>query len=149
VKSVFKLIAVALTFIGIAANFADLRGCFQGPQRQAFAELVITSSEPIPRDTAGFEAFLEAFPPPSGISPSDVTHIADKTLRWDSASDVGTTVAYLASGSRTAAVARFDEINAWANASIYGWLSLSITFIGWAIYAGLEISDLRSSRRSA
>jgi hypothetical protein len=144
-----KLAGVLIALVGILATFADLRGCFADPQKQHFAELVMGTQEGIPRSTPGFEAFLVAFPPPQGVDLSGVTHIADRTLRLDSRSDVGTTVAYLTSAGRTATVARFEEVRAWAEASPYSWLSLGITFLGWVLYAVIEICDFLTSRRAA
>ena len=146
-KTALKLGGVALGLVGIVATFAHHRGCFRDPQRQRFADTIMSTEQPIPRSTPGFEDFLASFPPPRRVATANVTHIADKVLLWNSRSDVGISIAYIANGNRTTNVARFDEIESWVQATSYGWLSLAITFAGWALYAAVEILELLQSWR--
>lgn len=143
-----KLLGVAIGFLGIVAAFADLLGYFTDAEKVAFAELVMRSKDVVPRSTRGFEKFIRAFPPPDGIDPDTVTHIADKLLRIGSESNVGSTVAYVVNGKRTSSVARFDEVREWASNSSYRWISWIITAFGWFMVAVVTVSDILRARRA-
>lgn len=147
-KAILKLLGVVIGFLGIAAAFADLLGYFSDVEKTAFAELVMNTKDDIPQSTPGFEKFLRSFPPPDGIDPATVSHIADRHLRIGSESDVGWTVAYVASDKRTRPVARFDQVRDWAHSSYYSWLSWMFAALGWLIVAVLEVSDYIAARRS-
>ena len=143
-----KLLGVIVNFLGIIVTFAYLMGYFTDDEKLSFAGLVMNSKTTIARNTPGFEKFLAAFPPPENVDPSSVTHIADKELKWDSDSNVGSSVAYIANGNRTLQVARFDQVKDWASSTFYGWLSLVIVTLGWVIMVIGMISENMHDREN-
>jgi hypothetical protein len=144
VRRLLKLIGIVIGLIGAVAALANLLGCFRDAQKQEFARIVIGMQDEIPSSTPGFKLFLRAFPPPSGTNPSEVTAIADKTLRYNSRSDVGGSVSYVARGERSPPVAHFAQVEDWARSTVYGWIGWVISTIGWALYAILELTEPRA-----
>ena len=142
-----KLLGIIVAFLGIIAACAHLMGYFADEEKLSFADLVMNSKTTIARNTPVFEKFLAAFPPPEDVDPSSVTHIADKELKWDSESNVGSSVAYIADGKRTLQVARFDQVKDWASSTFYGWLSLGIIVIVWVIEVIVMISENMHDRK--
>jgi hypothetical protein len=139
-----------LGLIGLVLWLLDLRGCFVDREKVEFAELVLNSVREIPRGASpAFERFLEDFPPPGGVDPRTVTHIGDKSLRWDTSPAESVAVVYVAAGMRTPPVARPDQVAAWASSGPYGVISWMVAAGGWAVYAAVELLEFLHERKSA
>jgi hypothetical protein len=130
-------------------GWLNYAGLFQSRSKTTFAKLLMSREDEIPKNAPGFELFLAAFPPPTGIDHRDVTAIADRTLRINSSSEVGTTVAYIAAGKRTATVARFDQVREWERATAFESLGLVLGTLGAVPALPLELHDYRQSKKRA
>lgn len=145
---IIKLLGIVVGFIGIGLNALNLAGFFVDREKHAFAELVMSSVQPVPRTAPGFDVFLRDFPPPSGVVPEQVTHIGDKMLRWDTSPAESLAVVYMVNGDRTSAVARLDEVREWGNATIYGRVSLVVIIVGWFTSAATFFVEFVREKRA-
>jgi hypothetical protein len=143
-----KIAAYFIVILGLTLGWSNHAGWFRNKAKMAFAELVMSREEEIPRNTPGFELFLQAFPPPSDIDPAQVSAIADRILRVNSTADVGITVAYIAAGRRSSTIATHSDVREWSRATPFQILSLILSTIGVAIALPLQLHDYRNSRKA-
>ena len=146
-RGVLKIVGYGLVVVSLALGWLKHAKLFEDRRKAAFAEIVMNHDEEIPRSTDGFDLFLAAFPPPKGINGQSITAIADRTLRIDSRSDVGDTVAYVASNQRTPVVARFHQVQDWAHASSVGFWTLILGTLGACLAVPIHLHDYRESRK--
>jgi hypothetical protein len=144
-----KLLGYAFVVVGLLLGFLNYFGAFKNKRKLSFAETIMSRVEKIPRTTPGFELFIRAFPPPQRVSEAQVSAIADRILRVNSSSEVGTTVRYIVGGETTTTVARFDQVNEWARSTHYPLLSLIIGSIGALLALPVHIHDYKRSKKDA
>src|SRR5258706_12513637 len=100
-----KLLGYVMFWAGLAIGFFDYFGAFNDKRKLSFAQTLMSRDDEIPRTTPGFDLFIRSFPPPQGVDETEVSAIADRTLRVNSRSDVGTTMSYVAGGKVTGTMA--------------------------------------------
>lgn len=136
-----KLVGLLVIFLGILTAFGDLMGWFVDREKAHIVDLVWNSEGGIPKDTPGFEKFMQAFPPPGAVDPSRVTHIVKSKIRMGPVVMDGT-VGYLTDDQlRTDPVATFGEILQWAGDTVYEWVSWIIAAVGALILLVIEIYE--------
>ena len=137
-----KVLGLLLGFVGIALALLELMGYFVDGDRTSLREEIRASSTALPRPTSGFEKCLEAFPPPPGIDPRQITHIARDVIQTHDEFPVSITLRYVASGERTRPVAVFADIERWAAEKRWGWASWVVAALGWLVVAGVELYEI-------
>lgn len=141
-----KIVGLVTGFLGIFLAFLDLSGCSAYSARMSLRDQIRTSSQGIPRTADGFEDFLDAFPPRTGVARTEVTHIIKDVLQTHDGFPVSITIRYLAQGQRSHPVANFSQVEQWASEKRFGWFSWFVAAVGWAAVAFVELQDVRKKR---
>jgi hypothetical protein len=142
-----KIFGLVIIFAGLVVQLLDQIGCLQDADKLALAKRIYSQSGGIPKDAAGFEKFLRAFPPPPGVDKSAITHIVKDQLQTHDAYPIAITLRYLAGPERTTPVATYQEVRAWAESTRYSWWSLSIAVVGLFLAAFLESREILKSKK--
>jgi len=132
-----KILSLVILFTGLVAQLLDQIGCLRDGDKLGLAKKIYSQSGGIPKDAAGFEKFVRAFPPPPGADKSAITHIVKDQLQTHDAYAIAITLRYLVGSERTTPVATYQEVRAWAESTQYGWWSLSIAVVGLFLAAFL------------
>ena len=124
-----------LALLGLGITLLDALGKFRSRESLEFARLLREDKNGLPRTTPGFESFLSAFPPPAGVSRSAVSHTTKDVIQTHDGFPVSITIRYVANNPRTAAVASYAEVTAWAEKTRQKWWSFSVGVVGWLMVA--------------
>jgi hypothetical protein len=126
---------LTLAFFGLGVTLLDALGKFRDREKLEFARLIRENPNGLPRSTPGFSKFLLAFPPPQGIDPLVISHTTKDVIQTHEGFPISITVRYFANGQRTAPVATYAEIIAWAEKTRQKWWSFSVGILGWLMVA--------------
>lgn len=132
---------LALAFFGLGITFLDALGKFRDREKLEFARLLRENEVGLPKSTPGFSKFLLAFPPPEGIDASTVSHTAKDVIQTHEGFPISITLRYLANGQRTAPVATYAEVIAWAEKTRQKWWSFSVGILGWIMVAAAFVLE--------
>jgi hypothetical protein len=130
-----KGIGLVLAFFGLGIALLDALGKFRSREKLEFARLLREDKVGLPKSTPGFSMFLCAFPPPKGVDVSTISHTTKDIIQTHDGFPVSITVRYVANDQRTAPVATYAEVMAWAEKTRQKWWSFSVGMFGWLMVA--------------
>lgn len=133
--TILKAGGLALALIALLVTLLDALGKFRDPKRAELARLIRENSQGLDRSTVGFERFLAAFPPPSGVDPNSVVAITKDVIQTHDKFPISITVRYVANGQRTAPIATYAEVVSWSEKTRQKWWSFVVGTIGWVMVA--------------
>lgn len=134
--SSLKGAGLAIALLGLGITLLDALGKFRSREKLEFARLLREGKGGLPRSTPGFAQFLSAFPPPEGVDPAAVSHATKDIIQTHDGFPVSITVRYVANNQRTAPVASYADITAWAEKTRQKWWSFYVGVVGWLMVAG-------------
>ena len=139
-----KVIGLSIVFIGLVIGLGNLLGWFTHTERLEMVELIRTKGT-IPVTTAGFIELLRAYPPRSPVNTIAIIRLGPTTSIRSGGyvTPTGPLAYYDVNNHRTPPILTFDELEQWATASSYPWITWVISAIGFLVTAVGVANDLR------
>ena len=114
-------------------GFANIKGWFKNSDRLAINDWAKNTNTGLPTSHPSARAFMNDFPPPSDTKIEEITLLTKTVIQLASGGQpMNVSINYLRRDhSRTSNVATLADLEKWASNTVYPWIALTLSFVGF------------------